>query len=531
MIYRVFSVSIFLLCFPSFFVAAKKPKCKLSHKGTLREYPDPICELIGDLIDARISSAPENEELPAEEEAKRLLILHGEPGTGKSTLAKIIKDESKSELISMSGASLVSAMQGSGASTIKEKFEEAVKKLEEDKEKTIVMLIEEVDSIANATPQQSNSLEYGNAYRELNQQLDKNLSNPRLLVICTTNELGRCAPAFSQRAMVVKIETPTPAEKKVLLKKLIHETSKHKIDRSYQSARHYVSDPLKLQLIEKIYSQMQGSLENQQINALEFQRDLAELKHLHVTPTNSSSQKQATDFHDFVQKFIAGASCYSNTQQLLFNSALLDELLQATDKQSLRFLQDLAFGIKSQASHGEVTKTSIQEVIAQAKKSAAECKNPDVNGKPAPTWRDMADDCNRALVPVSTGLLLAKEFGYIGVKEAVKGVATQMSNIANSDQAAELAKQMGVGAGAVAAQMLPDVANKVVEVVAENGAGVMGAATKAVAFTAGVGNATLSAVGITTTSTVAPIVVGVVVIGGTTYVVYKVGDWCIKKLF
>lgn len=132
---------------------------------------------------------------------RNTLILYGPPGTGKSTLAEIFAKQSIGvSPVVLNAPNLVTVEQGSGVANINNTFEAAKRS-----SSPTVIIIEEVDSIADSWLPFKNNEEQRAIYQALNTQIDSIKENHKIFVICTTNYIERCASEFLSRFEQVKI--------------------------------------------------------------------------------------------------------------------------------------------------------------------------------------------------------------------------------------------------------------------------------------------------------------------------------------
>lgn len=157
----------------------------------------------------------------------RSVLLHGNSGTGKTTIAKYIAFESKVNVVNISVPDLYIKNSNSAEEIIKEKFQQAID------EAPTVIIIDEIDILC---PVRSSRLtdtdkRIVSSFLLMFDYLNEKRSS-RVFIIATTNKIDNIDPVFRRCGRLdreIEIGTPTPTGRKDIFTKLLNQTS-HRLD-------------------------------------------------------------------------------------------------------------------------------------------------------------------------------------------------------------------------------------------------------------------------------------------------------------
>lgn len=139
------------------------------------------------------------------------MILYGDPGTGKTLIAKAIAGEAGVPFYSANGSDFIEKYVGVGAQRVRHLFEEAKKNA------PCIVFIDEIDAIGGQRGNESNS-ESTQTINALLTQMDGFAEDSGVLVIATTNRLEMLDKALVRPGrfdMQVKVPIPYTAEERL----------------------------------------------------------------------------------------------------------------------------------------------------------------------------------------------------------------------------------------------------------------------------------------------------------------------------
>lgn len=333
--------------------------------------------------------------LSRQEPSSLSLLLHGEPGNGKTEVARAIASATGSELIKLSGPVLVSSYQGSGARTIKETVQDIISKIEKDPTRTFILFIDEINGIASTDIPKArvdNKLAGQALWDELTDRIPQYRNNIRC--IFNTNYIDKIDPQLQERCTIVYMPFATAQQRAVEIDKLFTHYNLPSCKEGLLLVRNKFQDLgcveknktlwnsfLSMEILlaaldDHVHSwdgiskdvQWQTKYDNymcsieKELGIVEGLEPLLEQKLLQVT---SLYKKLIVGYIECVKKYIA-------TDQRKLTTKQLNTLVYGTDKFSYRSLRLLIGNIYSD-NLANLTDEQIQQIIVSELKKMQEC--------------------------------------------------------------------------------------------------------------------------------------------------------------
>lgn len=146
---------------------------------------------------------------------KNSLILHGPPGTGKSTIAQVMGRSNGWEILYAGGGDFRTAYQGSSKAKLDDLFRKADDIVKNGKK--CLILIDEIDGTSSKVQPHGSTQEDNRANKALQTTLDQYKNKPNIYVIATTNYFEKMEPAIRRRFEEREVPLPTYKGRKSIL--------------------------------------------------------------------------------------------------------------------------------------------------------------------------------------------------------------------------------------------------------------------------------------------------------------------------
>ncbi len=148
------------------------------------------------------------------------ILLYGEPGNGKTHIARAIAGEANAAFFSCSAAELVTVWQGSGPRNIQNLFKQAYNAVNSGAYNIAIIFIDEIDAIgASRTSSLTNTSE-ANTLRQLLTEMDGFIQHPNCFVIGATNKpemLDRALTRTGRLDQHIHIPLPNTSSRKAII--------------------------------------------------------------------------------------------------------------------------------------------------------------------------------------------------------------------------------------------------------------------------------------------------------------------------
>ena len=138
------------------------------------------------------------------------VLLHGPPGTGKTTLAKALAAQAQMSFVSIASTELMEKYQGMGPQRVRELFDQARRSA------PCIIFIDEIDGLSHRSSDSSDaSLERNSTINQLLVEIDGFESNEGLFIIAATNRMTMVDSSLVRSGrfdLKIKIDLPRVEE-------------------------------------------------------------------------------------------------------------------------------------------------------------------------------------------------------------------------------------------------------------------------------------------------------------------------------
>lgn len=151
------------------------------------------------------------------------ILLHGPPGTGKTTLVKALASHAQLSLISLASTELMEKFAGMGPKRVREIFEQARRST------PCLIFIDEIDGLSHRSSDTSDaSLERNSTINQLLVEIDGFESNEGVFIIAATNRLAMIDSSLVRSGrfdLKIKIDLPRSEDIRLIFEAKLNKTN------------------------------------------------------------------------------------------------------------------------------------------------------------------------------------------------------------------------------------------------------------------------------------------------------------------